>query len=135
MNFVGLLIQFQVEVSEENLNTYSDSAPEERPNHPRLEQMRFVLSSRPSDVVTGKQAGPAQDVLHKALVTVERHAPPEWENAKRHLRPPVLPEVQADDLEDMGILVGEVYDEKIIEDSLHQAKNRINESPVNSNQD
>lgn len=75
MNFVDLPTQFQVEVVEENPNTDSDSAPEKRSNHPHREQMRVVLSSRQSDVVAGKQASTAQDVLRKALVTVERHAP------------------------------------------------------------
>jgi hypothetical protein len=84
--------------------------------------MLVILYSRPSDLVTGKQSGTAQDALRKALVTVERHIPPEWENVKKHLRPPAIPDMQAGDLEDMGILVGEVYDERIIEDSLHQGK-------------
>jgi hypothetical protein len=41
----------------------------------------------------------------------------EWEKGKRHFRPPAIPDMQASDLENMGILVGEVYDERIIEES------------------
>lgn len=116
MNFVDSSIQFQVEVSEENPRAASNIAPEERPNHPHLEQMRVVPYSRPSDDVRAKSAGTAQDALRKALVTVERHVSPEWENVKKHFRPPALLDVQADDLEDMGIFVGEVYDERIIQE-------------------
>lgn len=134
MNFVGLSIPFQVKVREENPGAASDIGPEEDPKHPHSEQMRVVLYSRPSDVITGKQAGTAQDALRKALVTVERQVPQEWENVKKHLRPPAIPDMQTGDLEDMGILVGEVYDERIIEDRLHQGENPINESLVTSNQ-
>jgi hypothetical protein len=117
MNFVDLSTQFQVEVSEEHPRATTNIVSEECPNHLNLEQMQVVPYSRPSDNVIGKQAGTAQDALRKALVTVERHVYPEWENVKKHLRPPALPNVQADDLENMGILVGEVYDEKIIEET------------------
>ena len=116
MSFVDVSIQFQVDVSEENPRAAANIVTEERPNHRHLEQMRMVPYSKPSDDVTGKQDGTAQDALRKALVTVERYCPPEWENVKNHLRPPALPDVQADDLVDMGILVDEVYDESIIEE-------------------
>ncbi len=36
-------------------------------------------------------------------------------------------------LEEIGILVGEVYDEKIIEECLHMGRNSINELLVNLN--
>jgi len=78
--------------------------------------VRVILYSQPSGIVVGKPAGMVQDTLRKALVTVERHVPPEWENIKKHLRPRAIPDMQADDLEDMGILVGEVYGEKIIQE-------------------
>jgi len=131
MNFVDASIQFQAEVTEENPSAASNIAPEEHPNHPHLERVWVLLYTRPSGVVVGKQAGTAQDALRKALVTVERHVPPEWENVKKHLRPPAIPDVQAGDLEDIGILVGEVYDEKIIEECLHMGRNSINELLVN----
>jgi hypothetical protein len=134
MNFVDLFIRFPVEVSEESPNADSDIAPEERPNHPHLEEMRVVLYNRPNGIVVGKQAGTAQDAVRKASETIERHVSQELEKGKKHFRPPALPDVQADDLEDMGILVGEVCDEKITEDSLHQGENPINESLVTSNQ-
>jgi len=83
MNFVDLSIQFQAEVTEENPSAASNIAPEERPNHPRLEQMGVILYSRPSGSVVGKQAGTVQDALRKALETIERHVPEEWEKGKK----------------------------------------------------
>jgi len=133
MNFVDLSIQFQAEVTEENPSAASNIAPEERPNHPRLEQMRVILYSRPSGSVVGKQAGTAQDALRKALETIERHVPEEWEKGKKQFRRLAIPDMQADDLEDIGILVGEVYDEKIIEECLHMGRNSINKLLVNLN--
>jgi hypothetical protein len=38
------------------------------------------------------------------------------EKGKKHFRPAALPDLQAGDLEDMGVLVDEVYDERIIEE-------------------
>ena len=134
MNFVDFSIQFQAEVTEENPGAAFNIAPEERPNHPHPEQIWVILYSRPSGIVVGKQAGTVRDALRKALETIERHVPPQWEHVKKHLRPPAIPDMQASDLEDMGILVGEVYDERIIEDSLHPGENPINESLVTSNQ-
>ena len=133
MNLVGLSIPFQVEVSEENPGAASNIAPEESPNHPHLEQMRVVLYSRPSDVVAGKQAGTVQGALRKELGTIERHVLQDWEKGKKHFRTLAIPDMQADDLEDMGILVGEVYDERIIDECLHMGRNPINEVLVNSN--
>jgi hypothetical protein len=134
MNFVDLSIQFQAEVSEENPGA-SNVAPGEDLNHPHSEQMRVLLYFRPSDVIIGKQAGTAQDAVRKAFVTVERHVFPKWENVKKYLRPPATPDMQAGYFEDIGILVGEVYDERIIQDSLlHQGENPIAESAVTSNQ-
>jgi hypothetical protein len=118
MNFVGLSLQLQVEVSQENPGAVFDIAPEKRPNHPQ--QMRVILYSRPSGIGVGKRAVSVQDALEKALETIERHVPQEWEKAKRHFRLPALPDVQADDLMDMGILLGKVYDEKIIDEMLAQ---------------
>ena len=114
MNFVELSIQFQAEVTEENPGAASNIAPEERQNHPRLEQMRVILYSRPSGIVVGKQTGMVQDALRKALETIERHVPEEWEKGKKQFRRLAIPEMQADDLEAIGILIGEVYDDKII---------------------
>jgi hypothetical protein len=122
MNFMGSSISFLAEASEENLRTASDLVPRERTRRPRLSQRRVDLYSRPSDVVTGKKAGTAQEALSNAFVALERHGPQDGENVKKHLRPPALPGLQAGDLEDMEILVGEVYDERIIEDSLHEGK-------------
>ena len=134
MNFVDFSIQFQAEVTEENPGAASNIAPEERPNHPHPEQMWVILYSRPSGIVVGKQAGMVQDALRKALETIERHVPEEWEKGKKQFRRLALPDMQAGDLEDMGILVGEVYDERIIEECLHMGRNSINESLVTSNQ-
>jgi len=133
MNFVDMSIQFQVEVCEENPSPDSNIAPEERPNYAHLEQMWVVLYSRPSDIVVGKQAGTVQDGLRKALETIERHVPEEWEKGKKQFRRLAIPDMQAGDLEDIGILVGEVYDEKIIEECLHMGRNSINELLVNLN--
>jgi hypothetical protein len=117
MNFADLSIQFQVKVSEEIPNAASNIAPEESPNHPHREEMRVVLYVRPSDVAAGKQSGTVQGALRKDLATIERHVRKEWEKGKRHFRPPAIPDMQASDLKNMGILVGEVYDERIIEES------------------
>ena len=78
--------------------------------------MVVVLYSRPSGIVVGKQAGTAQDALRKALEPIERHVSLELEKGKKHFRPPALSDIQADGLEDMGIFIGEVYDEEIIEE-------------------
>jgi hypothetical protein len=115
VNFVDLSIQFQAEVTEENLGAASNIAPEERPNHPRLEQMRVILYSRPSGIVVGKQAGMVQGALRKVLGTLEHHVHQEWEKYREPWKRLTIPDMQADDLEDIGILVGEVYDEKIIQ--------------------
>jgi len=134
MNFVDMSIQFQVEVCEENPSPDSNIAPEERPNHPHVEQMRIILYTRPSGIAVGQQAGTVQGGLGQALETTERHVPQESAKGKKQFRPPALPDMQAGDLEDMGILVGEVYDEKIIEECLHMGRNSINEWLVNLNQ-
>jgi len=134
MNFVGLSIQFQVEVSEENPSPDSNIAPEERPNHPHVEQMRIILYTRPSGIAVGQQVDTVQGGLGQALETIERHVPQESAKGKKQFRPPALPDMQAGNLEDIGILVGEVYDERIIEGSLDQGENPIDESLVNSNQ-
>jgi hypothetical protein len=133
MSFVDLSIQFQVKVSEENPSAASDIAPEESPNHPHLEQMRVVLYSRPSDVVAGKQSGTVKGALRKDLGTIERHVRQDWETYKEHWKRLTIPDMQASDLEDMGILVGEVYDERIIDEYLHMGRNPIDEVLVNSN--
>lgn len=93
----------------------------------------MILYTRPSGIVVGKQAGTAQDALRKALEPIERHVSLESEKGKKHFQPPAIPDMQAGDLEDMGILVGEVYDERIIEECLHMGRNPINEVLVNSN--
>ena len=95
--------------------------------------MVVVLYSRPSGIVVGKQAGTAQDALRKALEPIERHVSLELEKGKNQFRRLAIPDMQADDLEDIGILVGEVYDEKIIEECLHMGRNSINEWLVNLN--
>jgi hypothetical protein len=133
MNFVDLSIQFQVKVREENPGPASNIAPEEHPNHPNLEPMRVVLYSRPSGVVAGKQSGIVRGALRKDLGTIERHVLQDWEKGKKHFRTLAIPDMQAEDLEDMGILVGEVYDERIIEECLHMGRNPIYEVLVNSN--
>jgi hypothetical protein len=132
MNSVDLPLQFQVKVSEENPGAASDIAPEEHPNHPNLEPMRVVLYSRPSGVVAGKQSGTVRSALRKDLGTIERQ---DWETYKEHWKRLTVPDMQADDLEDIGILVGEVCDEKIIEECLHMGRNSINELLVNSNEE
>lgn len=104
MNFVDVAIQFQVEVNEKDSN------------HLHMELRRMVLYPEPSEIVAGKQTGTVQGALRQAFKTIERHLPQEWEKDKRQFRPPALPNMQADNLEDMRILVGEVYDERIIED-------------------
>jgi hypothetical protein len=65
------------------------------------------------DSVTGKQAGTAQDALKR--FSDRRHHVPRNEKAK-NIWTSAIPDMQADDLEDLGILVGEVYDEKIIQE-------------------
>jgi hypothetical protein len=101
MIFVGLSIPFQVEGS----------------NHPHSEQMWLILYSRPSGRVIGKQAGMAQDALIDAVEIMECYVPQEWEKDKKQCRPPSIPDLLLGRLEDMGIFVGEVYDERIIEES------------------
>jgi len=44
MSFVDVSIQFQAEVTEENPGAASSIVPQERPNHPYLEEMRAILS-------------------------------------------------------------------------------------------
>jgi hypothetical protein len=117
MNFGDLSIQFQVEVSEENPVAASNITPEERPNHPHLEEMPVSLDRRPGGIVLGKQAGTAQDGFRNPLETIEQHVSQEMEKGKKHFQPPALPDLPAGDLEDMGVLVDEVYDERIIEES------------------
>ena len=117
MNFVDVSIQLQVEVSEENPSPDSNIAPEERPNHPHVEQMRIILYTRPSGIAVGQQAAMVQGGLGKALEKTERHMPQEPAKGKKQFRRLALPDMQAGDLEDMGILVGEVYDERIVEKS------------------
>ncbi len=103
--------------SEENALHDSNIVPEERPNHLHLEQMWVILYSRPSGIAVGEQTGTAQGELGQALVMIERHVSQEWKKGKKQLRLPAIPGMRAGDLEDMGILVGEVYDESIIENS------------------
>jgi hypothetical protein len=116
MNFVDVSIQFPVEVSEEDPNPDSNIVPKERPNHPRLEQMWVIIWSRPSGIVLNKQAGMVWGELRKALESIERHVPKEWENGRKQLRRLAIPDIRSDDLEYMGIFVGKVYDDKIIQE-------------------
>ena len=133
MNFVGLSIQVQVKVSEENPSAAFNPAPEEHPNHPHLEQMRVILYTRPRGIAVGKQAGTLQGALRTALGTIEHDFRQVRRNRKEHSKLQGIPDWQADDLMDMGVLLGEVYDEKIIEECLHIGRNPINEALVNSN--
>jgi hypothetical protein len=117
MNLVDSSIPFQVEVTEENPGTASSISPEEGPNH--LEQMWAVLYSRPGDVVTGIQADTAQDALKRALGTIEHDLRPVRRNRKEHWKLRGFPNWRADDLMDMGVLVGEVYDQRILKECSH----------------
>ena len=62
MNFVDVSVQFQAEVTEEDPGAASNIAPEERPNHPCLEQMWVIFYSRPSGIVLEKHAGMVQGI-------------------------------------------------------------------------
>jgi hypothetical protein len=64
-----------------------------------------------------KQADTAPSALGNALVAVERQV---QRNHKKYQKLLDIPDWQADDLMDMGILLGEVYDEKIIDEMLAQ---------------
>jgi len=133
MNFVGLSIQVQVEVTEENPGAASNIAPEERPNHPPLEERRVILYTRPRGIVVGKQAGILPSALRTTLGAIEHDFRQVRRNRKEHSKLQGIPDWRADDLMDMGVLLGEVYDEKIIEECLHMGRNPINEMLVNSN--
>jgi hypothetical protein len=104
-------------VSEEDFGDDSAIAPEERSNPPHVEQVWLTLYSRPTGIAVGKQAGIVQGIHGKALETIERHMPLEWEKGKEHLGTPAIHDIPAGDLEEMGILVGQVYDERFIEES------------------
>ena len=65
-----------------------------------------------------------QGILRKALGPIEHDFCQKREDSLDR---------QANDPEDIGILVGEVYDEKIIEECLHMGRNSINELLVNIN--
>jgi len=58
-------------------------------------------------------------------LSIEFHR--EWEKYKGHTKRLTIPDIQADDLEAMGILVGKVYDEKFSEESWHMGKVSFNE--------
>jgi hypothetical protein len=120
MNFADCSIRLQVKEREETPNADPDTGPEKCPNHAYLEQKRAVPYSMPSDVVTGKQPGILLCALRKDLGTIERHVRQELKKGKRYFRPPAFPDGQTDSLEDMGIAIGEIYDEKIIEECLDQ---------------
>lgn len=64
-----------------------------------------------------KQADTVPSALGNALVAVERQV---QRNHKKYQKLLDIPDWQADDLMDMGILLGEVYDEKIIDEMLAQ---------------
>jgi hypothetical protein len=64
--------------------------------------MLVISYSRSSGNVVGKQAGTVQDALQKALERIERHVPEEWEKGKNQFRRLAVPNMQADDLEDIG---------------------------------
>lgn len=57
-----------------------------------------------------------QDALRKASATIERRIPKGWEKGKGQFGWLAIPDLQADDLEDMGVFIGKVYDEKIIQE-------------------
>ena len=108
MNLGDLFIQFQVEV--------------ENPSH--LFQDGLVLYTRPSGIFAARQADTVQHPSRKALEAAEGQ---EQRNRKAHLNGRAIPDMQAGDLEDMGIHVGEVYDEKIIEEMLTQGAGSYSE--------
>ncbi|MGZ9164389.1 MAG: hypothetical protein ACXW4U_04355 [Anaerolineales bacterium] len=87
-------------------------------------QIQVVIYTRPSYSVAGKQADTVQGMLRKALRPIEHDFCQKREDSLDR---------QANDLEDIGILVGEVYDERIIEECLQMGRNPINEVLVNSN--
>ena len=125
MNWMEMSIIVPAKRSEENPRAES-GAPKEIQSHSQLEQMWVILYARPSGPAR-KQVGMVPGALRKASESIERYGPQEWEKAKKHFRVPAFSGMKAGDLEDLGILVGEVYDEKIIEEMLAQGAGSYSE--------
>jgi hypothetical protein len=96
---------------------------EGRPGHPHLEQTRVIRYARPSGIVFGKQAGTVGGALRKDLRIIERRVRQVRRNREEHCRLRSIPDWRADDLMHMGVLFGEVYDDRIIQECLHREKN------------
>jgi hypothetical protein len=132
MNFVDLSIQFQVEVDQINLSAILAGETEMRLiNLAKAQnnqtgaticittreqgsivsgQFQGVNSTLPSNLLAMKQANTVQDVFGKTLETAQR----EVRQVRRNR--PDIPDWQADDLMDMGVLLGEVYDAKVVQE-------------------
>jgi hypothetical protein len=142
MNFVDLSIQFQVEVDKVNLIAILTSETELRlidlakaqnnltgatvcitareQGSDVSGQFQGVNSTLPSNLLAMKQANTLQGAFGEALEKDQRQMRKVRRNRKEHLKLLDIPDWQADDLMDMGVLLGEAYDEKIIEELLAQ---------------
>ncbi len=101
MNFLDLRVQFEVAVNEKS------------PHHPHLFQARVVGYSSSSDPGAVKKSDTVQVTSRKGLDRVERQGRKTykenlWDSA----------DGRANELMDMGILLGEVYDGQFDEDML-----------------
>ena len=119
MNFMDTSITVPAERSEENPGSYSGMALKEIRSHSQLEQMRVILYARRSGFAA-KQVGMVSGAFRKASGTFEPHIRQRREERKEYWKRQGVLDRQANDLMDMGILIGEVYDDKIIEEMLAQ---------------